>query len=75
MCRTKVLEQERAIDETLNKLIHKLESNFVDGANAGTPSVCMMDKWLAYFAWDVTANISFGRHYGFIDQEKDVDDL
>jgi cytochrome P450 len=26
-------------------------------------------------AWDVTANISFGRHYGFIDQEKDVDNL
>jgi hypothetical protein len=26
-------------------------------------------------AWDVTANISFGRHYGFIDQEKDVDSL
>lgn len=26
-------------------------------------------------AWDVTANYSFGRHYGFIDQEKDVDNL
>jgi cytochrome P450 len=26
-------------------------------------------------AWDVTANISFGRHYGFIDQEQDVDNL
>ena len=26
-------------------------------------------------AWDVTANFSFGRHYGFIDQEKDVDKL
>jgi hypothetical protein len=26
-------------------------------------------------AWDVTANFSFGRHYGFIDQEKDVDNL
>lgn len=26
-------------------------------------------------AWDVTANVSFGRHYGFIDQEKDVDNL
>lgn len=26
-------------------------------------------------AWDVTANISFGRHYGFIEQEKDVNNL
>jgi hypothetical protein len=26
-------------------------------------------------AWDVTANFSFGRHYGFLDQEKDVDNL
>lgn len=73
MYRTKVLDQEPAVDETLNKLTFKIESNFVDGENAGT--VCMMDKWLAYFAWDVTANISFGRHYGFIDQEKDVDNL
>jgi hypothetical protein len=26
-------------------------------------------------AWDVTANFSFGRHYGFLDQEEDVDNL
>jgi hypothetical protein len=26
-------------------------------------------------AWDVTANFSFGRHYGFLDKGKDVDDL
>jgi len=32
--------------------------------------------WLtAVVAWDVTANISFGRHYGFIDQGKDVNNL
>ncbi|KAF3763420.1 cytochrome P450 [Cryphonectria parasitica EP155] len=70
---TKVLAQEPAIDETLSKLIQKLETNFVDGENAG--KVCMMDVWLGYFAWDVTANISFGRHYGFLDQERDVDSL
>lgn len=70
---TKVLEQERAIDETISKLVHKLETRFVDGGNSG--HMCMMDKWMGYFAWDVTANISFGRHYGFIDQEKDVDSL
>lgn len=26
-------------------------------------------------AWDCAANISFGRHYGFIDQGKDVEDM
>lgn len=71
--RTKVLEQEPAIDDTLMKLVHKLGSIFAQGANAG--KVCMMDDWLGYFAWDVTANISFGRHYGFLDQAKDVDKL
>lgn len=35
----------------------------------------MMDEWLSFFAWDVTANISFGRHYGFLDAGKDVDNL
>ncbi|CAN8105531.1 unnamed protein product [Discula destructiva] len=70
---TQVLQQEPAIDETLTKLLAKLESKFVDGKNAG--AVCMMDDWLGYFAWDVTAKISFGRHYGFLDAEKDVDNL
>lgn len=68
--RTKVLDQEPAIDETLMKLVHKLQTNFVD-----EKKVCMMDDWIGYFAWDVTANISFGRDYGFLDQEKDVDHL
>lgn len=57
----------------MSKLIAKLESKFVDGKAAGT--VCMIDDWVGYFAWDVTANISFGKHYGFIDAEKDVDNL
>lgn len=26
-------------------------------------------------AWDVMANISFGKHYGFIDEERDVENL
>ncbi|OQD77186.1 hypothetical protein PENDEC_c003G06261 [Penicillium decumbens] len=70
---TKVLQYEPLIDETLNKFVDKLAARFVDGANAGT--VCPADEWIGFFAWDVTANFSFGRHYGFIDQEKDVDNL
>ncbi|KAH8689149.1 cytochrome P450 [Talaromyces proteolyticus] len=70
---TKVLEYESLIDETLEKFVNKLATKFVTGSNLGRP--CAIDEWLAYFAWDVTANVSFGRHYGFIDQEKDVDNL
>ncbi|KKK15010.1 hypothetical protein ARAM_007359 [Aspergillus rambellii] len=66
---TKVLEYEPLIDETLQKFVDKITAKFADG------KVCPADEWIGYFAWDVTANISFGRHYGFIDQEKDVDSL
>ncbi|KAL3470530.1 cytochrome P450 [Aspergillus californicus] len=66
---TKVLEYEPLIDETLKKFVDKLGARFAKG------QVCPVDDWIGYFAWDVTANISFGRHYGFIDQEKDVDNL
>ncbi|KAL4881373.1 cytochrome P450 [Aspergillus karnatakaensis] len=66
---TKVLEYEPLIDETLRKFVDKVGDKFAGG------KVCPADEWIGYFAWDVTANISFGRHYGFIDQEKDVDSL
>ncbi|EAW15320.1 cytochrome P450 [Aspergillus clavatus NRRL 1] len=68
----KVLEYESLIDETLNLFTGKLRARFT-GSNGRT--ICPIDEWLGYFAWDVTANISFGRHYGFIEQEKDVDNL
>ncbi|CAG8006660.1 unnamed protein product [Penicillium olsonii] len=67
---TKVLEYEPLIDETITKFVDKLSLRFVDCGK-----VCPMDEWIGFFAWDVTANFSFGRHYGFLDQEKDVDNL
>ncbi|KAJ5673992.1 hypothetical protein N7462_009431, partial [Penicillium macrosclerotiorum] len=70
---TKALEYEPLIDETLIKFVDKLALRFVDGKNSG--KICPADEWIGFFAWDVTANFSFGRHYGFIDQEKDVDNL
>ncbi|KAL5340520.1 cytochrome P450 [Aspergillus crustosus] len=66
---TKVLEYEPLIDETLKNFVDKVGDRFSGG------KVCPAAEWIGYFAWDVTANISFGRHYGFIDQEKDVDSL
>lgn len=87
---TKVLEYEPLIDETLTKFVDKLALRFVDGENAGKvcPADEWIGFCKSTFkildpeshtdksvAWDVTANFSFGRHYGFIDQEKDVDNL
>ena len=43
---SKVLEYEPLIDETLNKLVKKLDARFVEGSNAG--KVCPADKWLGY---------------------------
>ncbi|KAI6905698.1 hypothetical protein KC318_g2685 [Hortaea werneckii] len=48
----------------------KLDKLFVPAGE-----VWKMDDWLAFFAWDVTANVTFGRHYGFIQQERDVNNL
>ncbi|KAK5089535.1 hypothetical protein LTR70_005929 [Exophiala xenobiotica] len=70
---TKVLDYEPLIDETLVKFMERLGKEFAEGENDGKS--CPGDDWLGYFAWDVTANISFGRHYGFIDQGKDVNNL
>ena len=67
---TKVLELECLIDETLVKFVDRLEKDFVQPGKS-----FKADDWLGFFAWDVTANISFGRHYGFIDQGQDVNNL
>ncbi|KAI7216642.1 benzoate 4-monooxygenase cytochrome-like protein P450 [Hortaea werneckii] len=67
---TKVLEVEPYVDETLNLLVSRLDKLFVPEGK-----VCKMHDWLAFFAWDVTANVTFGRHYGFIEQERDVNNL
>ncbi|THV55984.1 hypothetical protein BGAL_0001g00460 [Botrytis galanthina] len=67
---TKVLDIEPLVDETLGIFIDKLSANFADESKT-----CMVDDWLAYFAWDAVANISFGRPFGLIDQERDVDNI
>ncbi|KAK9441613.1 Cytochrome P450 [Metarhizium brunneum] len=66
----KILELEPLMDETIQKLVHKLGNNFAEDPNPDT--VCMMEDWLTYFAWDFAANVTFGEHYGFIEEERDV---
>ncbi|KAK4126023.1 cytochrome P450 [Parathielavia appendiculata] len=67
---TKILELEPLMDETLRLLVDTLGERF-----AGTGAVCPVDDWVAYYAWDAVANVSFGRHYGFIEQGSDVESM
>ena len=67
---TKILELEPLMDETLRLLVDTLDRRF---AKDGT--VCMMDEWLAYHAWDAAANVSFGKHYGFIEKGHDIEGI
>ncbi|KHN98467.1 Cytochrome P450 [Metarhizium album ARSEF 1941] len=61
---TKLLELEPLMDETIQKFVNKLGSKFADGLTPDT-----------VFAWDFAANVTFGEHYGFIDQEKDIEGM
>lgn len=64
---TKILEMEPLMDETLREMLAVLTARFVD-----PKTVCMMDDWLTYYAWDAAANVSFGKQYGFLEQGRDV---
>ncbi|KAI8680400.1 hypothetical protein NCS57_00320500 [Fusarium keratoplasticum] len=64
---TKILDLEPVMDETLSELVGHLDRRF-----ANTGDVCKMDDWVAYYAWDAAANISFGRHYSFMEEGGDV---
>ncbi|OAA38812.1 Cytochrome P450 [Metarhizium rileyi] len=65
----KILELEPLMDETIQTFVNKLGCKFAD---VDSGKVCMMDDWLTYFAWDFAANVTFGKHYGFLDEEKDI---
>lgn len=43
---TKILELEPLMDETIQKLVHKLGNKFAEDPNPDT--VCMMEDWLTY---------------------------
>lgn len=86
---SRLMDIEPLLDVTINMLTSKLDEKFVDGPSKG--KVCMMDDWLGWclltllfccrklancaVAWDSMANVTFGRHYGFIEKEQDVDGL
>lgn len=65
---TRVLQVEPLVDETLSLFIQQATQRFADG------SICMMEQWLDYLSWDAATNTAFGKHYGFLEQGKDVKD-
>lgn len=85
---TKVLELEPLMDETIQKFVNKLGSRFADASGSdkvcmmddwltyckALNSQCdggnCADLYLV--AWDFAANVTFGKHYGFIDEGKDI---
>ncbi|CAI6084535.1 unnamed protein product [Clonostachys chloroleuca] len=64
---SKILDLEPVMDETLLELLANVDRRF-----ASTGDVCMLEDWISYYAWDAAANVSFGRHYGFMNEGRDV---
>ncbi|VUC35059.1 unnamed protein product, partial [Clonostachys rosea] len=67
---SKILDLEPVMDETLSELLTNVDRRF-----ASTSAVCMLEDWISYYAWDAAANVSFGRHYGFMEEGKDVGNI
>lgn len=63
---TRILQLEPLIDETVTLFTKQIQERFSDG------SVIMVDHWLEYLSWDMSANAGFGKHLGFLEQGRDV---
>ncbi|KAI7211464.1 hypothetical protein KC333_g7674 [Hortaea werneckii] len=62
---TRLVEKEPHIHRTLSLLMNKLE-DFSGG------EAYQMDKLLAFFAWDVIDQLTFGSERGFLREEQDI---
>ncbi|CAD6449404.1 7922718d-0402-41f7-a86e-2612013717c7 [Sclerotinia trifoliorum] len=64
-----VMTLEGRIDDAITAFVKRVDELFVDGSNAGT--VCKMDDWMGYFAWDVIAQLTFSKPMGFVENASD----
>ncbi|RDL29798.1 uncharacterized protein BP5553_10663 [Venustampulla echinocandica] len=64
-----LLKSESLVDDTIDSFCKHLD-RFAD---EGT--VCKMDEWLLFFAWDVISQLTFSRPMGFMDEGKDYSGL
>ena len=62
---SRLVEKEPHVRKTLSLLMTKLES--LCGGEA-----CPMDRLIAFFAWDVIDQLTFGSERGFLREEKDI---
>lgn len=62
---SRLVEKEPHIHQTLSLLMSKLES-FCGGES------CPMDRFVAFFAWDVIDQLTFGSERGFLREEHDI---
>ncbi|EHK96591.1 putative Pisatin demethylase [Glarea lozoyensis 74030] len=58
-----ILRSEYLVDETINALCEQIEPRFIDGPNAD--SVCELDKWLYFYAWEIVGQLSLSKPMGF----------
>jgi cytochrome P450 len=66
---TALLELERFVDQTTERLFASLETF----ADTGKPAE--MDFWLHAYAFDVVGELAFGQAFGFVSSGKDVGDM
>ncbi|KAI6878118.1 hypothetical protein KC360_g5429 [Hortaea werneckii] len=62
---SRLVEKEPHIRQTLSLLMSKLE-RFSGG------EACPMDRFIAFFAWDVIDQLTFGSKRGFLAEEQDI---
>lgn len=61
---------EPRVNEVLDCIHEKLEEKIV-----GNDQVFNLGDWLQFFAFDVTATLTFSKRYGFLDAGKDVEGM
>ena len=66
---TSVLEMEEYIDELVDLFLRKM------GKLADTNELMDVGLWTWRFTYDIIGELFFGKAYGFLDQERDIDNL
>ncbi|KAF2229156.1 cytochrome P450 [Viridothelium virens] len=66
---TSVLEMEKYLDELIGLFMHKM------GKLADQNELMDLGVWMWRYAYDVIGELFFGQSYGFLEQERDIDNL
>ena len=61
---------EPLVDSTTDVFIEQTKKRYCD-----TGKTCNFSKWLQFFAFDVIGELTWSKRIGFVEQDKDVDDI